>query len=271
MSWRFRTAWLALSVAVVSAAFASTWGDRGDKNDVPVPGAAGGAGGKGAAAAVNVPAKGTEKKKRALDQDLVTVLYRVGLQPENLTAAGISAQAAGEVVGGVKTWLAANTKVLDDVDDRFAAAADTKDTLIRAVRSGLATEDQLAQLDPACKDFDAVSAERQKDLDDVFKAGTSSLASDQATLLSRIHVNQAAWGLPLQYLVVDRAEADWVALRDALDNERVCAKEGEDADAGGQQLLSTVRSDSTVSGATTSLNTTLGDVTTAWEAAAAVQ
>jgi hypothetical protein len=75
----------------------------------------------------------------------------------------------------------------------------------------------------------------------------------------------------LQYLVKARSEADWVALRDALDNERVSLKLGEDPDQASQALLATVRADPAIAAAKTNLDTKLGAVTAAWEAAAVQQ
>ena len=275
MSFATRSGCLVLCAVVVSAAFAPSGGDRGGEGDVAKPGAGAGAGkaANNAPAAANPganPAK-AGKRKKSLDTNLVTALYRVGLQPERLAAARVSAQSVAGVVAGVKSWLAQHTTTLDDVDSRFASAQDSQNSLIRTVQSGLATKDQLGQLDTAVASLASITSERSGDLDAVFTAAVGGLTTDQQNALSQARANWLPWRLAVQFLVVNRSESDWVTLRNALDDERVSAAEGTDPDPTYQQFLATARADPTVAAAVTSLNTTLADVTTAWESAAAQQ
>jgi hypothetical protein len=209
------------------------------------------------------------KLKKQLDTGLVTALYRVGLQPSHLTAGGVSANDTTSVVAAVKTWLSNNPSALSDADTRMFNAVTNRDKLVRKVVSGLASEDEVAQCQSAKTEFTNADAARNATLSAAFDAGTAGLTSDQKTLLSRIQVNSLAWELPLELCAVDRTEADWVHVRDALTNERISAKLGVDPDADDQSYLSTVRSDSTVSTAKSNLDTHLGDVQSAWETAAA--
>lgn len=271
MSRGILSGWLVLSAVIVSAAFAPAGGDRGGESDAAKPGAGAGNAANNVPPAANAGAKAPAKRKRALDTNLVTALYRVGLQPERLAAAGVSAQSVAGVVAGVKSWLAQHATTLDDVDSRFATAQASQDSLIRTVQSGLGTKDSVTQLDTAVASLASVTSERNGDLDAVFSAGTSGLTTDQQNALSQARANWLPWRVPVQYLVVNRDESDWVTLRNALDDERVSANEGVDPDSTFQAFLSTARADSTVAAATTSLNTTLADVTTAWESAAAQQ
>jgi hypothetical protein len=226
---------------------------------------------KPAARNANEAGTGKPGRKTQLDQDLVTALYRVGMQPENLAAGGVSANDTTTVVGNVKTWLGQNSTALADADTRMFNAVTNRDKLVRKVVSGLASQDEVAQCQTAKTEFTNATSNRQSVLDACFAAGAASLTSDQATLLSKMRVNQPTWELPLELCVVDRAEADWVHIGDALSNERVSAKEGVDPDPDEQSYLSNVRADTTVSTAKSNLDAHLGDVRTAWETAAAVQ
>lgn len=265
MSWRVGFAWAALSAAVVSVAFATVRGSVGEGDDARPPGPA--------VVPPNGPGELGERSEPGepppLDPELATALYRVGLQPENLAAAGVSATLADDVVAGVKVWLAQNPAGLPQTDERYFQAVTSRDALVRKVRSGLASTQEIVEGQDASGEFDAAEGARKQVLEALFTAGTVVLSTDQVAALSRIRVNQAAWNVPLQYLVVDRTQEEWVHVRAALANERISAKDGEDPDAEDQSYLAEVRADSAVAAAKTSLDTNLGAVKSAWEAAAA--
>jgi hypothetical protein len=264
MSGGTRSGLLVVALVVASAAFAPAPGDRGSGNDAAPPGVGGVGGAKNPLGAAN-------KKPPTLDSSLVTALYRAGLQPENLTAAGVSAESTTTLVGNVKAWLAQNASTLSSADSRLGSAVPAKESLWRKVQSGLGSHDDVASLDAAVTEYNAALAGQASTVSSMFDAGTASLSSDTKATLVLERTSQLAWGLPLQYLVKDRSEADWVALRDALDNERVSAKLGEDPDPADQALLATVRADPAIAAAKTNLDTKLGAVTAAWEAAAVQQ
>ena len=77
------------------------------------------------------------------------------------------------------------------------------------------------------------------------------------------------WKLPPAYLTVDMTEAERLDLRDALANERIALKREESPDTEAQQLLTTVRAMPTVASALANLETNLGLVEGAWDAAVA--
>jgi hypothetical protein len=249
-------AWVVLVAIVVSLAFAPPIKDRGDKSDA-APGAP-----PGGAAPV------AKKKKLQLDQDLVTALYRVGLEADCLAVAGASADDTTAVVGAVKTWLAKNSTAISDADTRLMNAINSRDPLIRKVQSELGSKDDVTALVASVAEFGAATANQTTVLGSLFAAGTAGLSPNVAAILSTTRVNQTAWDLPLPYCLKDRSQEDWVALRDALDNERVSAKENESPDPDMQAYLSNVRADPVIATAQTNLNTNLGAIQTAWDAAA---
>jgi hypothetical protein len=77
----------------------------------------------------------------------------------------------------------------------------------------------------------------------------------------------AAHELPVEFLVKERSEAEWVAIRKALNNERICAKYGDDPDPAKQAALSTWKSDAAVAAAKSACTTGLASVQDAWNAA----
>ena len=261
MSWGTRSGLLVLVAVVASAALAPAPGDRSGGNDAAPAGV-------GGAKAANAPAK---KKPPTLDANLVTALYRAGLQPEDLAAAGVSAESTTTLVGNVRTWLAQNASTLSNADSRLGSAVPAKESLWRKVQSGLASHDDVTALDAAMTELNAALTGQASAVSAMFDAGTASLSSDTKATLVLERTSQLAWGLPMQYLVKSRTQADWVALRDALDNERVSQKLGEDPDPAAQALLATVRADPAIAAAKTNLDTKLGAVTASWEAAAVQQ
>ena len=77
----------------------------------------------------------------------------------------------------------------------------------------------------------------------------------------------AAWGLDTYFLVVDRTEPGWVALRDALDEQRIAAKYDEAVSAESQAVLSAALADQAVAAAKTNLESGLAAVQAAWDSA----
>ncbi|MBU0595081.1 hypothetical protein KJ567_00140 [Candidatus Bipolaricaulota bacterium] len=203
------------------------------------------------------------------DQDVVDALLRVSLSPESLTAAGVADSDVEDVVSGVSGYLSSNPSVIESADARYFAAKTAADRLIRLVRSGLASSAEVSACREARAELESAETARANTLDAVFAAGVSSLTETQQGTLSRLRTNKASWNMPLELLVVDRTQAEWVRLRAALANERISAKHDEDPDATDQSHLATVRADASVSAASTHLATSLGDVTTAWERAVA--
>ena len=244
----------------VTAGIVASPSGEGDRSSDSAP--------PGPAVPAAVPAPPGNEPPR-LDPELATALYRVGLQPENLTASGVASGVTDDVVVGVKTWLGQNTRALGDADQAYFDAITKRDQLVRLVQSGLASPEQIAECQVAKTDFDTKDAARKALLDTVFNAGTAPLLSGQKTQLARLRVNQSAWNVPLEYLVLDRTQEDWVHVRQALANERISARYGEDPDPDDQAYLATVRADPTVSTAKVNLDTNLGAVKAAWEQAAA--
>ncbi len=266
MGSRMRSTWLLVPVLGGGAALAavrSGAGDRGDSDAIPVVAAA------AKPAKPEATNKTDAKQKIRLDPELATALYRVGLQPERLAATGVEAAVTDDVVLNVKSWIAEHPTSLREADDALFEATKARDALIRKVQSGLASRDEVAACQVAKADYDRVAAERAAKLKGVFDAGTRSLAKDQVDLVSRVHTNEAAWNVPLEYLVVDRTQEEWVHLRAALANEKISAKYGEDPDADDQAHLAEVRANQSVATARVNLETKLGEITAVWEAAAA--
>jgi hypothetical protein len=197
---------------------------------------------------------------------LATALVRAGLDPEALAAAGVSPSAIDTVVGDVVDHMTANPGSLELADSAYAAARQERDQLKRVIQSGRATQEQIDAYPGAVGGFALAQSQRQSALDDVFTAGTATLSQGQRNTLISLRGN-AAWDLPLEFLVLDLSEADWVQLRDYLANERVSAQLGEDPDGSAQAALTQLRSNPLVATADANLDTSLAVVELAWHQA----
>lgn len=211
--------------------------------------------------ALRAPAQGVGP-----NADLRVALLRSGLGAEALAAAGLSAQETSSVVSAFSSAMSSQPGALEQADASYASARASKDALERKVRSGLATEQEVADLASATTALTSADASRAHVLDGWFHAATTNLAAGKVTALSTIQAN-ASWKLPTQYLVKDRDQAEWVAIRKALNNERICAKYEDEPNSDMQAALSSWRADANVAAAKSALDTNLSAVQSAWDSA----
>ena len=198
--------------------------------------------------------------------ELSAALYRAGLDPEALTAAGVSPNATTTLVGDVFDQMLFNPGTLDLADSGFVGLKKQCDQLKRVIQSGQASAAQINAYSLARPALAQAKAQRQSVLSGLLEAGKADLSTSQQNALVAIHGNRS-WDLPIEFLLVDRSEADWVVLRDCLANERIAAKIQEDADPDAQAVLAQARSHPAVAAAKANLDVNLAVVRGAWEQA----
>ncbi len=159
-----------------------------------------------------------------------------------------------------------NPGALGLADAAYSAARQDRDRLKRLIQSGQGTSEDVDAYAAAKIALALAESQRETVLGAILAAATSGLSASETN-------NQAAlrstsnWNLPTEFLVVDHSEAEWVQLREALANERIAAKLGEDPDPDAQALLATFRSDPLVAVAAANLDTNLPAVEAAWDTA----
>jgi hypothetical protein len=198
--------------------------------------------------------------------ELGTHLYRVGLGPEPLAAAGVNAAQTRALVEAARLYLIDHQVDLNLADAAFASAKREHSRLERLVRSGTGTDDDVTALAQARVLLANARAQRAAELGALLDAATAGLSGQRRAALDSFSAN-APWKQPIEFLAVDRDQQDWVALREALANERIAAKRQEAPDAGAQALLQQLRADPAVSAARANLDANLLAVTAAWELA----
>lgn len=193
-------------------------------------------------------------------------MIRAGLEPRVLAAAGVSSNQAVAVLSAANSHLAQHPTALRSADEAYAQARVSHDALERKVGSGLASQEEIGQLAAARTALASATAARASALQEIYAAATSGLNGQQAARLARLRAN-AAQKCPIEFKAVDRTEAEWVALRKALSNERVSAACGDTAHAGCQTLLASKRSDPSVASAKSACDSNLATIQSAWSTA----
>lgn len=196
---------------------------------------------------------------------MAATMMRVGLDAERLAAAGVSSQeTSAAIAAAVEEHDTGDSLAQADAD--FAACKATCSKLEREIKSGLASSEDVTAYKAAAEDLATLTAARDAALEAIFEAGIVGLSAAEKATLRTIREN-AHWKLPVQYLTVERTEADWVKLRDYLDARRMHQEDGEEVPAEVTSHLATVESADKVSGAKASLDSSLAAIQTAWNAA----
>jgi hypothetical protein len=200
--------------------------------------------------------------------DYPATLIRAGLDPKALAAAGVSSQSVSSVLSAAATQMNSAPNDLSNADTAYASARTQVDQLTAQIQSGHGSQDDIATLSTAQSNLATANSQRQAALDAIFNAGTANLSNAQKTALSTIRANRAAWDLPLEFLVVNREQSEWVAVRDALANERIAVSLPDSLSQAAQASLATWRADPAVSAAKASSDANLSAVTTSWNSTA---
>jgi hypothetical protein len=195
--------------------------------------------------------------------DLPVVLIRAGLDPKALAAAGVSSGSIASLVQAANTTAGEQASALAAADATYASNRASGDRLQRLIQSGRGSGEDVQSYQAAVSARDTASTQRDTAIAAVITGATAGLTSGQRATLATIRANRS-WNLPLEFLVVNREQSEWVALRDALANERIAGKLGEEPDAAAQTQLATWRANGSVAAARTALDTNLASVTTAW-------
>jgi hypothetical protein len=182
-----------------------------------------------------------------------------------LTAVGVTAQQVDGVVAAFQSAVAASPQLLPTADAAYAAAKTESDRLRRLIESGQSGE--VSEYQSQVQELATALAERQSALDTFTSSAVAGLTQTQRTDLTALQGNRE-WEVPLEFEIVDRTEQEWVALRKALDNEKVCAKYGTAPSVSQQALLATLRANQKVALAKANLETNGSAVAAAWTSAA---
>lgn len=202
----------------------------------------------------------------SIPADFTSTLIRSGLDAAALAAAGVPANSVSSVLQAVATSINNDSSRLSNADNAYATARRDVDRLRALIESGKANQEDISAYQTASTSFATATTARQAALDAYFTAGAAVVTAGQRATLTTLRANRA-YELPIEFLVVERSQQEWVNLRDALANERVEPEIGEEPDPGDQAALATWRAVNAVSAAKSSTDANLSAITTSWNAA----
>jgi len=201
---------------------------------------------------------------------LESMLRRVSLDPAALTAAGITSQQdVAALVGRVRTHLTEHGVSFAGAKADWLAAKVECESLERLARSGRASQEDLSDLATAQSQRSSCLSAFETALESFFDAGVGGLAAEMVNRLMAIRAHRGTEfrELPVQHLVESRTDRDLLVLREALAEERICAKWNENPSGGATTLLSNERGRAAVSEATSRLEGSLATVESYWSTA----
>lgn len=217
------------------------------------------------AAIPSEPNEPSESMPRATDPFAAT-LIRAGLHPDALAAVGLTAASIEGAIGHCRSACEGSDAPIADCDDAVAELRPRVDRLRREVRSGLASEDQVAELARLKTDLEAAKAGQDAALVEIQNGICETATEAQVATLRTIYANRR-WKFPVQYLVVERSEADWIRLRNCLGEERTAPELGDEIDEACARFLAEVRAHPAVQEATACLDANCSSVEFAWNSA----
>lgn len=191
---------------------------------------------------------------------------RVCLDAEALAAAGVNSNAVGTVMSALHNTATALGTPLSELDAACVTARTARNAVERKIQSGSATQQEIESLAGLEQALTTTESARDSALNSIFNSAIAGLSSEQRTTLATLRANRG-WKVSTEFLVVSRAEEQWIALRDALSNERVAAKNGDTPNTACQTLLAIERANASVAAAKASLDTNLASLQQAWNSA----
>jgi len=119
--------------------------------------------------------------------------------------------------------------------------------LEEAVRGG--AHERLQELTAARATAATAEAAVESLINDVFTTATQGQLAGVVEILRQVESNRRYKGLPLEFLVSERTEVDWAALKSALSHERVCTKLGEPTNQAVMTRLAAFRAEEAIAAA----------------------
>lgn len=189
--------------------------------------------------------------------EVTAAAMRAGLHADSLLAAGVSSASFASIVSSVYEYLTAHAGQMRTLD----AQVDSARRAASGPRSDAPPPLTTMTLDQAVAARDAFYAA-------VFDAATTSMTQEQKSMLRSQKQNKGK-SVPAKYTVVDRSDAEWVALREALADQRIAARDGREANAEVRQRIATADANSVVAAAGQRLSGDRAAARAAWTQAIA--
>lgn len=195
--------------------------------------------------------------------EVIAALRQTGVTPPVLAAAGVSSDDMPEVQAAARAWCNLHHADLSAAVASHRTARNSVARLTSIVQSGRATNQEIIDLGTAA----ATLSDAQSALDALLtdlrdEALTPLSVGERQTLLG--FLGRDHWGLPVEFLSVDRTESEWVRLRSALAAERIANRKGQNMDHDLSAYLNAARAQASVVAAAANRDTNLPGVQAAF-------
>lgn len=170
------------------------------------------------ATVASLPKSAAIKVKKAEPAPLIASHYLdvLGLSPDALTAAGLNAEMAAQIKVNLEAHLSSQGAGLATAIDAWGAAHREADLAQRAVQSSKGTVESMAARRTALA---SALANKDAAINAATTAALERFDSNIVATLARIKANRPN-NVPVQYLLVDRTDEQWLQLSDALSQKR---------------------------------------------------
>jgi hypothetical protein len=200
----------------------------------------------------------------------VSVLDRVphaatwlGLSPEVLAAAGVSAQMTDGLLDEIDAYLEEHKSSLLAMISAFEQKKQAVSELAERVQTGSATQDEVSNLSTVQSQADQASSDLAAARGDLLASVTAGWSSDQRGAVTRILANRK-FGLGVTYAAIPLNETGAVALRNALATERQANRASTEVPTEVASVLSQARATTEYQAAAAGVSTSLVGIKSAW-------
>ncbi|MBK8172698.1 MAG: hypothetical protein IPK60_20505 [Sandaracinaceae bacterium] len=197
---------------------------------------------------------------------LPALAIRAGLDAEALAAVGATSNQTGSVVSALASAHANLAVPISALDATATTARVARDAAQRKIRSGAGSQQEIEGFPALETALTTAESARASALAALRASATAGLSGAQRSDLDTIESNRR-WKMPIEFLVIERSDAEWLSLRNALSNERISAKYEDEANGTLQATLAAARADERVAAAKASLETNLASLQQAWNSA----
>lgn len=213
---------------------------------------------------------GGELPPNVTASEVVLFLSRLGLDPASVAAAGLDAPAAAGLVSSAAESLSEVEAALVQADEGVLATRATAEALRAKLVAGTATQEEKATWPAVRQAADAAVDARSALHDQLFAVVVASLSDSAKSAAANIRSSAATWSdVAPPYRVVVRDEAAMLALRDALDAERIALKREREVPEAVAALLAQARAEPAVATALASTAANAQVIAQTWAAEAA--
>ncbi len=199
------------------------------------------------------------------ERQLALCLHAVSLDPESLAAAGVSDPGVAAVVAAGASYIGGSGADMAHVRRRANAARSDLQREESQARSGHVTQEVL---EAAREEDEDASVHLAQLMNGLFTTAIAPLPSGQRALLATIRANSATNSLPKAWLAVNRSQANWIAIRDALACRDIAERNAQGPDGAAESVIASA-SDQVTAGALASVDSNLPGVRSAFESTVA--